>query len=94
MLRKGEEGMVAGGRKEISPGPAAGGGSLRSLVGQAEVGSSSWVTQWWRLKAELCLIKTLTDTTTIMIIIFSLVKHKSRLRRLLSQEPKYIIHCN
>lgn len=52
---------MAGGRKEISPGPAAGSRSLRSLVGQAEMGSSSWVTPWWRLKAELCLIKTLTD---------------------------------
>lgn len=54
---------MAGGRKEISPGPAAGSGSLRSLVGQAEMRSSSWVTPWWRLKAELCFIETLTDCT-------------------------------
>lgn len=42
---EGEEGSVAAGRKEISPGPAA--GSRESLV-TCEMGSSSLVTWRWQ----------------------------------------------
>lgn len=44
-LCQGEEESVTGGRKEISPRPGAGSGSLRLLAGQAEMGSSVWVIQ-------------------------------------------------
>lgn len=94
-LCQGEEESVTGGRKEVSPRPGAGGRESQVTCGTGRDGQQCLGNSVMGVREEeFCGTETLTDSTAIITIIFSLVKDRAGRGSFFAQMSTYILQCN